>query len=488
MTAELALLGIIVTPVVHALLVMALPRPPGLRDVIHIGSACALAGFAAILAQAAAAGVTARIVLARPLPNVELSFALEPLAALMATVIAGLSVLHAVHSSGVARAAHAQAPSRMMGFIALSTAATMGVAFSANLFSLFVSYQALTLASFPLVALGGDDDARRAARTYLATLLAASVGLFLPAMVWTYALAGTIDFRVGGALAGRVDDITANVLLVLFVLGVGMAAIPPLHRWLPAASGAPFPALVTIQALCVLPAGGIGLLKITAYVFGSALHDAATAATGLLIVVGVSMCAAALLALSKQDIRERLGYSCMTQSLAAAMGALLALPAGAFAAALQLVALSCAGATLLMAAGTAATATLRSKVADLVGLGRAMPWTFAGFAIGSASMIGMPPFSGAWAKLWLVTAAADAGLWWAAALAGVATVLTFAHLGPVAANALVGAAPTDPFRKADGASFMLIAPVILSAAATLWLLVMADPLANFLAPLWAPPA
>jgi multicomponent Na+:H+ antiporter subunit D len=66
--------------------------------------------------------------------------------------------------------------------------------------------------------------------------------------------------------------VSANVLLVLFVLGIGMAAIPPVHRWLSASSRASYPALVTIQALCVLPAGAIGLLKVTAYVFGGALH------------------------------------------------------------------------------------------------------------------------------------------------------------------------------------------------------------------------
>ncbi len=487
MTPQIALLGVVSLPVLAALLVSLLPRPPGLRDVVHLAFACVLAGLGAYLLQAAVAHEEARLVLARPLPNVELAFTLEPLGALMGAVLAGLGALHAVHTIGFVRATQERAPARLMAFIALASAATMGVVYSANLFTFFVAYQALTLATFPLVALGGDEQARRAARAYLGTLLAASVGLFLPAMVWTYALTGAIDFRVGGALAGRVDAITANVLLVLFVLGVAMAAIPPLHRWLPVSSDAPYPALVSIQALAVLPAGGIGILKITAYVFGSALQDAAWAARALLILVGISMCVAALIALSKSDVRERLAYSCMAQSLAAAMGALLALPAGAFAATLQLVSLACAGATLLMASGTAFAATARVKVVDFAGLGRAMPWTFAAFALACAGMIGMPPFSGAWAKLWLVTAAADAGLPWAAVMVGAAAVLTFAHLGPMAANALVGRAPTDPFKRPDGASFMLVAPVMLCAAATLCLLVFADPLATFLAPLWATP-
>ncbi len=485
MSPELALMCVLGAPIVQAALVLALPRPPGLRDVIHIGGSLFVAVSAFQLLGAAAQGEGARIVLARPLPNVDLAFEIEPLGALMAFVLTSLAALHAVHAAGIVRAKQEQAPARLLAVIALTMSALAAVALSANLFSFFVAYQALTLAAFPLVAHRGDEEARPAARRFLAILLASSTGLFLPAMIWTYALAGTLEFQPGGVLAGRVEPITANVLLALFVLGLAMAAIPPLHRWLPASSRAPFPALVTIQALAVLPAGGIGLLKISAFVFGPAsMAMARYAAWGLIVLVGVGMCAAALIALSKRDVRERIAYSCMAQSLAVAMGALLALPAGLFAAALQVVALACAAATLLMAAGTTLAITGRTDVADYAGLGRVMPWTFAGFAIASASMIGLPPFAGAWAKLWLITAAAGSGLLWAAALASIAAILTFTHLAPLAANALAARAPADAFKRPDGASILLAAPVILCAVATLSLLVFADSLAVFLAPIW----
>lgn len=485
MSASLALMAVLATPVLHALAVALLSRPPGLRDVVNVVFAVVLAGLTVFLVSALGQHESARIVLARPLPNVDLAFALEPLGALVAATVASLGVLAAAHAAGVVRATQEKAPARMMAFIALASAAMMGVAFSANLFTFFVSYQALTLATFPLVAHRGDDEARKAGRTYLATLLTASAGLFLPAMVWTYAIAGSLSFQQGGVLAGKVDVITANVLLVLFVLGLAMTAIPPLHRWLPASTSAPFPALVSLQALAVLPAGGVGLLKVTAYVFGAAMNQALYARTGLMVLVGVSMCVAALIALSKQDLRERLAYSCMAQSLAVIMGALLALPMGLYAASLQVVALTSASATLMMAAGAVFAATGRRNVVDYAGLGRVMPWTFAGFALAAASMIGMPPFSGAWAKLWLIAAAATASLPWAAALAGAAAILTFVHLGPLAANAFAGRAPTDAFKRPDGASILLAAPVILGGAATLWLLVLAEPLVDFLAPLWS---
>lgn len=486
MNPELALAGVLGVSAGQALLVLALSRPPGLRDVVHVLSAGAVAVFASYLVYAVAQGETARIVLAQPLPNVDLAFAIEPLGTLAAAVLAGLGFLHAVHTSGMVRATGQKAPARLMAFSALTTAAAMAVLFSANLFSFFVAYQALALAAFPLVAHVGDDEARNAARTFLAVLLGASIALLLPAMIWTYALAGALEFQTGGVLAGRVDQLSANILLALFVLGIAGAAAPPMHRWLTVSFTAPYPSLVLIQGLAVLPTAGIGLLKVFAYVFGSALITAAPATQILLAACGVTMCAAALIALSKTDMRERLAYSLWAQSLAAIVGGLLAAPAGLFAAALQIVATSCAATTLLMAVGTTAAVTGRDNTLDYPGLGRVMPWTFAGFAIACASLIGMPPFSGAWAKLWLITASASTGVIWTAGLVGAAAVLTFAHLGPLAANAFAGRAPTDAFKRPDGASILLVAPVILAAAGTLGLLVLADPLASFLSPVWTP--
>lgn len=486
MTPELALLALLAIALPHAGLVLLCARPPGLRDAVHLICACAAAGLALYLTNAVAQGEYARVVLARPLPNVDLAFAIEPLGVLTALMVAGLGVLHAAHTIGVVRATQEKAPARLMAFLALTTAGAFGVALSANLFTLFVSYQVLTLAAFPLVEHEGGEEAGRAGRLFLAVLLTSAIGLFLPAMVWTYAIAGELDFQPGGVLAGSVDALTANILLTLFVFGIAAAALPPMHRWLTGSSHAPFPALVSLQALTVLPAGGVGVLKVAAFVFGPALAEAALAKNALIALAGAGMCVAALAALSRQDVRERLSYSCLVQALAVIVGALLASPVGFFAAALQIAALSCSAATLTMAVGSIAAITGRTQVGEYPGLGRLMPWTLAGFALACASMIGLPPFAGAWAKLWLIAASAGAGLLWAAVIIGLAATLTFAHLGPLAASALAAPTPSDAQRRPDGASLLLAGPVILGAIATLWLLTVADNLATFLAPIWTP--
>ena len=89
---------------------------------------------------------------------------------------------------------------------ALALSATMGVAFAGNLLTLFLFYELLTLSTYPLVSHKGDAATVRSARVYLGILLTTSIGLFLPAIIWTYTVAGTGDFTPGGILAGKLDD------------------------------------------------------------------------------------------------------------------------------------------------------------------------------------------------------------------------------------------------------------------------------------------
>src|SRR5210317_1783394 len=100
---------------------------------------------------------------------------------------------------------------------ALALSATMGVAFAGNLFTLFLFYELLTLSTYPLVAHKGDAATVRSARVYLGVLLSTSIGLFLPAIIWTYTVAGTGDFSPDGILAGKLNEPEVGLLLGLFV-------------------------------------------------------------------------------------------------------------------------------------------------------------------------------------------------------------------------------------------------------------------------------
>ena len=64
-------------------------------------------------------------------------------------------------------------------------AVTMGIAFAANLFTLFVFYEVLTLSTYPLVTHAGSEKAKLGGRVYLGILLTTSIGFFLLAILYT---------------------------------------------------------------------------------------------------------------------------------------------------------------------------------------------------------------------------------------------------------------------------------------------------------------
>ena len=108
----------------------------------------------------------------------------------------------------------------------------------------------------------------RAGRLYLLLLLGTSLVLFLPAIIATWVLAGTLDFVPGGILAGKAGTPVIAMLLALYVFGIGKAALMPLHFWLPAAMVAPTPVSALLHAVAVVKAGVFTVVKVVVYVFG----------------------------------------------------------------------------------------------------------------------------------------------------------------------------------------------------------------------------
>ena len=119
----------------------------------------------------------------------------------------------------------------------------------------FLFYEALSLATYPLVTHKGNKDAKRGGRVYLGVLLGTSLAFFLPALLWTYQATGTSDFTPGGIVSGHFSDAAILILGFLFLFGIGKSAVMPVHRWLPAAMVAPTPVSGLLHAVAVVKAG-----------------------------------------------------------------------------------------------------------------------------------------------------------------------------------------------------------------------------------------
>jgi len=137
--------------------------------------------------------------------------------------------------------------------------------------TLFIFYETLTLSTYPLVTHKGSMHAAKAGRVYLVYLIGTSIGFLLLAMIWTWVLTGTLDFSNGGIFKQDADAASLSVLFLLYIFGIGKAAIMPFHRWLPAAMVAPTPVSALLHAVAVVKAGVFTIVKIILYIFGPVL-------------------------------------------------------------------------------------------------------------------------------------------------------------------------------------------------------------------------
>jgi multicomponent Na+:H+ antiporter subunit D len=431
MTPEGLILGAIAVPLGGAALIAAAHRMPDLREGVTLVAAAALFLLVASLAPEVLAGGRPGVHVAEVMPGIALAFRVEPLGMLFALVASGLWIVNSLYSIGYMRGNNEQHQTRYYVCFAAALASTMGIAFAGNLFTLFLFYEALTLVTYPLVTHHGTEEARRAGRLYLALLVGSSIVFLLIAIVWTWQVAGTIDFVRGGILSGKVSNTTMGILLALYVFGIGKAAVMPVHRWLPAAMVAPVPVSALLHAVAVVKAGAFAVVKVVVYVFGVETISGMTSVDWLPFVAGFTIIAASIVALRSDNLKRRLAYSTVSQLSYIVLAAALLTPLSIIGAALHIATHALGKITLFFAAGAIYTAAHKTEVSQLAGIGRRMPWTMGAFAIGSLSMIGLPPAAGFVSKWYILSGAMATGQWGAVAVLVAGTLLSAGYLLPI---------------------------------------------------------
>ncbi|WP_288131297.1 proton-conducting transporter membrane subunit [Microbulbifer sp.] len=435
-------------------------RRENLRESVSLVAASALFVVVAQLYQPLLAGQTIAVHWIDVLPGLALAFRVEPLGLMFALVASFLWIITTLYAIGYMRGHGERNQTRFFSLFALSIAAVMGIAFAENLFTLFVFYEILTLCTYPLVTHAGTDKARQGGRVYLSILLGTSVGFFLLAIVATWLLAGTLSFQPGGIFSPETSVALLSVLLVLFVFGVGKAAIMPFHRWLPAAMVAPTPVSALLHAVAVVKAGVFVLLKVCLLIFGIDTLKSIPATEWLLYLAGASILLASIVALRQQNLKKRLAYSTVSQLGYITLGALLATSAGMTGSALHIVMHAFGKITLFFCAGAILVAAHKTEVGELRGLGRQMPVTMTAFFVASLCIIGIPPTGGTWSKWYLMLGTFEAEQWILMALLMVSSLLSIAYLLPIPLRAFFSRNPDlQNTPTSDGATVIKEAPL-----------------------------
>jgi multicomponent Na+:H+ antiporter subunit D len=438
MSDPLLLLLAVFLPFIGAAGILLCRRWPNLREAVTLITASTVVVIVLSIYTRFADGNIMAIDIAEPLPGITLRFELEALGMLFALVASVLWLITSIYSIGYMRKHHEQNQTRFYAMFAIAIGSTLGVAFAGNLFTLFLWYEVLTISTYPLVAHAGTKQARRGARTYIGILLGTSIGLQLLAIMITYAVTGSLDFRQGGILNGKLDPAWAGLLYALFIFGIGKAAVMPFHRWLPAAMVAPTPVSALLHAVAVVKAGVFSVLKVTIYIFGTDFITSSGANDWLIWFAGATILLASLIAMNQDNLKLRLAYSTISQLSYIVLGALLATNMSLLGGGLHIAMHAFAKITLFFAAGAIIVAANKTNISDMGGLGRAMPVTFGAFLIGSLSIIGLPPFGGMWSKWYLGMSMVETGQWLLLCVLLTSSLLNIAYLLPIPVRAFFG--------------------------------------------------
>ncbi len=454
---------IMLLPPLVAVGVIATRRSPNLRETVTVLGGFALFALVATLAMGLDWDAPGRLVIAEPLPGLALQLTPEPLGILFALIASLLWPVTSVYAIGYMRAHHEKNQTRFYAAFAVSIGAAMGIALAGNLFTLFVFYEILSIATYPLVTHAGTDKARHAGRVYLGILMGTSIGLFLLAMIWTWSLTGTLEFTPGGVFDDSVSDGVLSILLLLFVFGTGKAALMPFHRWLPAAMVAPTPVSALLHAVAVVKAGVFTVLKISVYIFGLDRMASLAAAEVLMVVAALTIVIASLIALRQDNFKARLAYSTVSQLSYITLGAMLGVATGAIGSGMHIAMHAFGKITLFFCAGAVLVTAHKSKISELNGIGRRMPWTMGAFTIGAISMIGAPPAAGFISKWYLLTGALEAEQLIAIGAIVISTVLNTAYFIPIVYAAFLKPPDADEAQPTHGEAPL---PIVFALSAT----------------------
>jgi multicomponent Na+:H+ antiporter subunit D len=374
--------------------------------------------------------------------GIDIKFRVDALGMVFATIASFLWIFTTFYSIGYMRSNREHAQTRYYVCFAISLSSAIGIAFSANLFTLFVFYEFLSLATVPLVGHKETPEAVTGAKKYFLYLFTASKTLLLTGIFIVYSVAGTTDFAAHGLLNGFGSSPLLFVAFFCFLFGFAKGAVMPLHSWLPAAMVAPTPVSALLHAVAVVKAGVFSILRVIFHVYGVNMMTAMDLGTITAYVVSFTIIMASVYALTRDNLKARLAYSTVSQLSYIILGAALLTPSGMTGGIVHIASHAFSKITLFFCAGSIYVAAHKTEVSQLSGIGRKLPWTMAAFFIGSLSMIGVPPAAGFVSKWYLAIGSIEAKMLPILFVLLASTVLNAAYFLPVVYKAFF-----EPYRE-----------------------------------------
>lgn len=410
---------------------------------------------------------------------IEIKFQVDRLSILFALLVSTLWLFTTIYAMEYMK--HEGRENRFFAYFFVSLGVTLGIALAGNLVTLYLFYELLTLATYPLVIHAGTPKALASGRNYLIYSFAGATAA-LAGMLLVFRTTGSLDFIPGGIVANHDSAAQMNwyLAIVLTTLGFGVkTAIVPFHSWLPQAMVAPTPVSALLHAVAVVKSGLFAVIRTIFYIFGADVVRETGAHQAIAVLVILSILMGSFLALRQENLKMRLAYSTISQLGYVLLGLMLLNREALVGALMQLLGHALIKITLFYCAGAIMYQTHKTDVSQLNGLGRTMPYTMISFTLASVALVGIPPTKGFVSKWILVQGALESGNALYPAVLLISALLTALYLLPVISHAFFRSA--DPGEHpAHEAPWKLLLPIFSSSILTIALGLFPNPVRSFM--------
>ena len=363
------------------------------------------------------------------------------------------------------------AKAKYLSLFMLMVAGMNGVVLSGDIFNLFVFLEIASIASYALVGFGCEHEELEASFKYMVLGSIASM-FILFAIALVYGNTASLNMAFISQAISRPLNPGLAFALALFIVGFGLkAALMPFHAWLPDAHpSAPAPISAMLSGVLIKTLGVYSICRVVFNVFGISVPVG-----WLLVAMGIlSMVAGAFLALGQWDFKRLLAYSSISQVGYVIVGvglggliiarqgnspwAALAVLGGLF----HLVNHAVYKSLLFLTSGSVQMSTGTRQMREMGGLAAVMPATRTACTVASASIVGVPPFSGFWSKVILAWAAVGAGFYWVAAIIVFVSLCTLIMYLKVQRYVFLGELPENLRQVKENKGLMRAAMVFLA--------------------------
>jgi len=370
---------------------------------------------------------------------------------------------------------HVGGENKFFAFYTATFGVTLGIAFAANILTLYLFYELLTLVTFPLVIHRMDESAIKAGKIYLVYAMTGAALIFI-GLVFVINYGSTIEFIRGGVFRPWVIEEHSRILRQVYVLtffGFGVkAAVFPFQQWLPAASVAPTTVTALLHAVAVVKAGVFSIMRLTYFCFGADFLQETKYQWLVMAAALITILYGSFRAFINPHFKRRFAYSTISQLSYIIFAVTLMSDQGLEAGLVYMVSHAFIKIVLFYCAGTVIHQTERQYVTELAGLGKKMPWTFGCFTIAGLGLMGIPPtvgFVGKYELLSAVVASGDRLAWAGIGVLGVSVLLTAGYVFSIIKTAFFEDFEPDGHECEikDPGSFMLVPMVILTCMVVL---------------------